>query len=79
MMDKTHTIKHAVKGPKIYEVKLFINDKKDLIFRKKHTCIPNNNYHTKKQQTLDYRFLAWDRHIKYVAGLNMFVSPQPSP
>ena len=35
----------------------------------------SNNEH---KNPLDYRFLAWDRHIKYVAWLNLLVSAQPS-
>lgn len=32
----------------------------------------------KQGQPLDNRFLAWDRHVNYIAKLNMFVSAQPS-
>ena len=36
-----------------------------------------NNKEYEKGQQLDYRFLDGDRHIKYMAGLNMFVSGTP--
>ena len=33
----------------------------------------------KQRQPLGYRILDWDRHIKCVTRLNMYVSAQPSP
>ena len=39
----------------------------------------NNKLLLRELNPLDYRFLAWDMYIKYVAELNQFVSAQPSP
>ena len=40
--------------------------------------LDNKKWLFKQQQPLDYRFVVWDRHIKYVTGLNHFVSAQLS-
>ena len=50
VLGKTHAIKQAVKGHKINEVKLFIKDEMELIYRRKRTC-KTNNYNLKKTTT----------------------------
>ena len=74
MMGKTHTIKQDVKSPKTNEVKLIIEvENQPNLYRN------YKEHKKKKQQPLDCRLLAWDRHIKYMAGLNLYLSTQPSP
>ena len=66
----TKTMQQAVKGPKIIDVKLFIQDENRPYLQK--ILKKNNNEH--KQQE-NHWFLA--REIKLVEELNMFIRVQP--